>query len=147
MANWERDLLRCLLIGPTRVGKTTLACAIQSHLMKNAPLRYLLNVDANTSPRFVVCGDDLKPANNASLLCLDDLGAERSLLYGAELEKATRTIARIIRTRHDAQARTIYTTGLTKDQLIEVYGAHIAARLFDRAAVIEWPFEGDAMKP
>lgn len=115
-----------LLLGPTGVGKTTAALWIHAGFGGEwAPARQLAAAE-----RWHPFGEGPPPAITractARVLYLDDLGAEETRDVGALQEVLERRYA------SPAGLATVTTTGLTRQQLTDRYGAMTVRRLTDQ---------------
>lgn len=132
------------LVGPAGSGKTSLACAmlaawvqrddLGNHAAQRAAraLRFTSAFALAKARSMAKLGDEAGPvraAMDASLLVIDDLGAEPAYANSA--------IPEVIHERHAAGELTIVTTGFAAKDIADRYGAGIARRVFERAAIVK----------
>lgn len=120
--------------GAAGSGKTSLAvAALRGHFERHdrsvlfVPA-YKLGVARIQHPAGQGEPDVVRRALKADLLLLDDVGAE--------LQTANNAVPFVLQARHDANRPTWVTTGETKDQLAEKYGAGVQRRITERARII-----------
>lgn len=123
-----------LFLGDTQAGKTSLAVAMLGAFVRGDPTA---RSGARFAEAFALAGareryplglgecPEVEAAINASLLVIDDLGAE-----GSD-HKAT--VPYVIFARHNADRPTWVTTGFGFDAVLARYGAAIARRVFEGA--------------
>lgn len=130
------------LVGGAGSGKTTLASAMLGSIVKAAlagdaaSVRLALSASWISAPELARArpgqklGEGEAPlveeAIGCRLLVLDDVGMERQDIGGALFD--------VIYARHEREAMTIVTTGLTYQALIEKYGDGVARRLTEKSA-------------
>lgn len=121
-----------LLAGPVGTGKSHAAWAIAHHFVARER-----QVMFRSVPRLMLemrpDGDEtaFTRASEADVLVLDDLGAARPTEWANEQMYA------IVDERCSFQRRTIITTNLAYDQLVERWGGPVMDRLRDRAIVVD----------
>jgi DNA replication protein DnaC len=142
------DAERVIVVGPAGCGKTSLACAIGHAIIDRATapdatvedwkraegLRFFDAFDIANARQQSGRGDEapvVREALRATVLILDDLGAEDHRLFGTAVEEVIHKRHRMI------GVTTIVTTGFPEQRLAEIYGAGIARRLFEDAILIE----------
>ena len=125
---------RVCLIGPSRVGKTSLAVAMlrawvaQHERSAMFVASHRLGMARIQHPAGHGEAELVEAAMRAPLVLLDDLGSERD--FGMS------PVADVVFERHAHDRPTWITTGLTREPLVARYGAGVVARLFERARVI-----------
>lgn len=86
--------------------------------------------------------DEVEALCNATLLVLDDLGAER--IKGAYSEDWTTSLLdRVVDTRYKQIRPTFWTSNLTPESLIKVYGARLVSRVIGLGPAIKMPTRKD----
>lgn len=127
-----------VLLGPTSVGKTTLACAMAREVVELDPsiargMRFYSCVDMSMCRREARWGEgrpkSLEVARSCSLLIFDDLCQET---HGADVA------IEVIHARYDARLPTIFTTWAKPTEIADKYGGGTSRRVFDLAAVFNW---------
>lgn len=135
-----------VLLGPTRLGKSTAARAICERVLRKAEdgglkpedfaravgLRWMKARDLADATKRHKLGDDRAPeervAYAAPILVIDELGFE---------QQADDAIPRILDVRQDRRLPTIVTSGRRKEDLATRYGEATFARFYERATVVE----------
>lgn len=142
----RREVDGIVLRGPVGCGKTHEAVAAFRYLVRE---RAMLPAVAVTVPALL---DGLRPGRepvetldaveSAGLLLLDDLAAERSTDWTAEV------LYRVIDARYARKLPTIVTTNATGEQLRANLGDRIASRLNGLGAIVSWaPDAPDRRRP
>lgn len=126
---------RLVFIGPSGIGKTTLAAAIfRSRVETDASIESARFVSAQAlalASRSTAYGrpSELEQlAIDAALVLLDDVGQEGSGRGGA--------VKNTVDLRYESSRPTIITTGLTASQLLDLYGAGTARRILGAHALV-----------
>lgn len=122
----RRPTPSALLLGPTGVGKTTAALWLRAGLA--GPWRHARELAACERRHPLGEGEPpaLSEACSAPVLYLDDLGTEDV--------RDVAVLQHVLERRYAAGLPTVTTTGLTRDQLTERYGAATVRRLSDQHA-------------
>jgi hypothetical protein len=124
-----------LLLGPTRVGKTSAARWLEAGMRGG----WCYAREIAGCERHYPLGEGSPPAferaASASVLYLDDLGTEDA--------RDVAVIQHLLERRYSAQRPVVITTGLTRPQLTDRYGAATVRRLTDqhvpRKDGTQWP--------
>jgi len=144
-----RNLLRAgsraVFVGPSGAGKSTMAAA---HLRERieAGIDRVRWFDAAEllADEPIEVGDQGRTALPtqlaivADVLVLDDLGAELEQAPAGSglLAQRVGACSRVLAKRFDAERPTLVTTGLSREQVVQLYGDRIARRVFEGAAVV-----------
>jgi DNA replication protein DnaC len=126
-----------VICGESGAGKTTIAVALMHQLVSKLPdigirARFASAIELGKSR--VECQYGSRPqivemCNRASILFLDDLGAESA--------SNKDPIVEVIQARHDANKVTVYTTWQTRPQIAQRYGGGVERRIYERGIVID----------
>jgi hypothetical protein len=125
---------RLILMGPARVGKTSLAVACLRRWAadsgKAAGFFHAYRLGVARIQHQAGHGEPeiVDSAMKLPMVLLDDVGSER--------DTAANALPDVIFERHAEDRPLWVTTGLSKDQLVVRYGEGIVGRLFERASVI-----------
>jgi DNA replication protein DnaC len=125
---------RFVLLGPAGVGKSTFAVCALMHEVRDRDLdgHFVDAYELAIARQLHQLGSEaplVERALEASVLVLDDLGAERVI--------PSSPVAEVLHRRHAAMRTTIVTAGFSLEQLEQRYGAGIFRRLTEDAEVIE----------
>lgn len=126
--------------GPAGSGKSTLVCA-----MLGARARRLIGEGRRWHGAMFVSAIDLGRSRSVSRLgeepeiVLDAMRAKVLVIddLGAESPRDSEPIVQVIHARHDAEAPTWITTGITAEEIATRYGGGIARRIYEGAIVID----------
>jgi len=141
-----KDEKGMLFFGPTGTGKTfTAACIANALLDKGVPV---IMTSLSKLTDAIDFGDNTKSAtaiiqkiNKADLLILDDLGVERASSFAMEKQYE------FINGRYEAKKPIIFTTNLTKDQLLKTPNIdlqRVYSRAFEKCHLIS--FDGPDLR-
>jgi len=119
-----------VLAGPSRTGKTSLACAMLRYAIRaghrfSPGCRFVFAPDISTAYRESQRGvvpDVIEMCRSSTVLVIDDLGCDT--VY-------TDVLRQIMQARENAQRLTIVTTFLSEGDVRSTYGDGLAARLFE----------------
>lgn len=128
-----------LLYGDVGTGKTHLACCIGNYLMESCrPVFATSLVKILSQAKSFRSEDDeeayIRKMNNADLLILDDLGAERSTDYALEI------VYNIIDSRYRTSMPMIVTTNLSLEEMQNATDIRYS-RIYDRVLETCYPVE------
>lgn len=131
----DRRADNVILLGDKGTGKSSLACALLAHAIREIPTlgcsgRYVSALNLSNARRDGAMGSRpilVSQACQSSLLVLDDLGQE--------VDAAV--IREVIQDRYDTQRPTIVTSFLNREAIDARYGGGIMRRLFERSVVVE----------
>lgn len=130
-----------IAIGPSGSGKSSVMSAMVQNREKlelerksfRGPLLWVSALDLERARAEHRLGDGeamlVTRAINAGLLVIDDLGAESP--------RAADVIAHVIHTRHDDEAATWVTTGLSAADIASRYSGGVERRLYEGAAIVQ----------
>lgn len=120
-----------VLAGPSGSGKTSLAVACMRERLLGALFMPAIRLGVARLQGKLGDGeaDAVEQAVRADLLVLDDVGQEA--------KTATNAVRDVVFARHDAERPTWITTGLTSQQLAELYGDGFLRRVLEGAVALK----------